>query len=70
MESLLFLGSSDGIQEDSFQTMKALRNQNKPVIFVLNMKRDLTRTVYLRSFLRDSSYPGNPGSGAGFSGGL
>ena len=67
---LLFPASSDGIHEESFQAMKALRNQNKPVLFVRNVKRDLARTVYLRRFLRDPSCPGNRGSGAEFSRGL
>ena len=51
---LLFLTSSDGIQEASFQAMQALRAQNKPVIFVLNVKHDLTQPVYLRRFLKSS----------------
>lgn len=50
---VLFLASSDGIQETSFEGMRALRDQNKPVIFVLNVKRDLTKRVYLKRFLRD-----------------
>ena len=51
---LLFLVSSDSIQESSFRAMQALWNQNKPVIFVLNVKHDLTQPVYLRRFLRSS----------------
>ena len=50
---LLFLASSDGIQETGFRGMKAIRSQNKPIVFVLNVKRDLTRGVNLRRFLRD-----------------
>lgn len=49
---LLFLASSDGVQESSFRGMCALRSQNKPVIFVLNVRLDLTRPVYMRRFLR------------------
>ena len=52
---LLFLASSDGIQEDSFRGMQAIRNQNKPIVFVLNVKRDLTRKVFMKRFLRDPS---------------
>ena len=49
---LVFLVSSDGIQESSFRAMQELRDQNKPVIFVLNVRLDLTRRVHLRRFLR------------------
>lgn len=50
---ILFLASSDGIQEEAFRGMHALREQNKPIIFVLNVKEDLTRPVYRKRFLRD-----------------
>ncbi len=49
---LLFLLSSDSIQESTFQGMRKLRDQNKPVIFVLNVMCDLTRPVFMRRFLR------------------
>ena len=49
---LLFLVSSDSIQESSFRAMQDLRDQNKPVIFVLNVKHDLTQPVYWRKFLK------------------
>lgn len=50
---VLFLVSSDGIQEESFKGMQALRQQNKPLLFVLNVKRDLEKPVYMRRFLAD-----------------
>jgi hypothetical protein len=50
---ILFLASSDGIQETAFRSMQAIRSQNKPIVFVLNVKRDLERGVHLRKFLRD-----------------
>ena len=50
---LLFLTSSDGIQETAFRGMEAIRSQNKPMLFVLNVTLDLERDVYLRRFLRD-----------------
>jgi GTP-binding protein EngB required for normal cell division len=50
----LFLVSSDGIQESSFQAMRELRDQNKPIIFVLNVKKDLTKDVFRRKFLQAS----------------
>lgn len=50
---VLFLASSDGIQEESFKGMKELRQQNKPLLFLLNMKRDLEKPVNMRRFLKD-----------------
>jgi len=50
---VLFLVSSDGIQEESFKGMQTLRQQNKPLLFVLNVKRDLEKPVYMRRFLAD-----------------
>ena len=50
---VLFLASSDGIQEEAFKGMKALRQQNKPLLFVLNVKRDLKKQVNLRRFLKN-----------------
>ncbi|MCP3144532.1 GTPase [Pyxidicoccus xibeiensis] len=50
---VLFLVSSDGIQEESFKGMQALRHQNKPMLFVLNVKRDLQKPVFMRRFLAD-----------------
>jgi hypothetical protein len=52
---ILFLVSSDGIQEESFRGMQALRSLNKPMVFVLNVKCDLTKPVLLKRFLRDPS---------------
>lgn len=50
---VLFLVSSDGIQEELFKGMKELRQQNKPLIFVLNVMLDLEKAVYMRRFLAD-----------------
>jgi hypothetical protein len=50
---VLFLASSDGIQEESFKGMQELRQLNKPLLFVLNVKRDLEKPVNMRRFLRD-----------------
>jgi hypothetical protein len=53
---VIFLLSSDSIQEDAFRAMQELRAQNKPVLFVLNVKRDLGKTPsMLRRFLADPS---------------
>jgi hypothetical protein len=51
---VLFLASSDGIQEESFKGMQAIRQQNKPVIFILNVKRDLEKPVFMRRFLENA----------------
>ena len=53
---ILFLVSSDGVQESSFRAMRELRDQNKPVIFVLNVRLDLTRRVFLQRFLRSPEF--------------
>ncbi|WP_427913928.1 GTPase [Ramlibacter sp. MMS24-I3-19] len=50
---VLFLASSDGIQEESFKGMQELRQHNKPLLFVLNVKRDLEKPVNMRRFLKD-----------------
>lgn len=50
---VLFLASSDSIQEESFKGMQELRQQNKPLLFVLNVKRDLEKPVNMRRFLKD-----------------
>ena len=50
---VLFLLSSDGIQEESFKGMQALRERNKPVIFVLNVKENIENPVLRKRFLRN-----------------
>ncbi len=50
---VLFLVSSDGIQEEAFKGIQELRQQNKPLLFLLNVKRDLERPVNMRRFLKD-----------------
>lgn len=50
---VLFLLSDDGIQKDVFDGMKEVLLENKPVFFVLNVKRDLTKSIYRERFLRD-----------------
>ncbi len=58
---VLFLVSSDGIQEESFKGMQELQQQNKPLLFVLNVKRDLKKAVNMRRLLKDpqSVFDGN-----------
>lgn len=51
---LIFLVSSDSIQETEFRSMRDVRDRNKPILFVLNIKYDLTKAVYRRKFLGGS----------------
>ncbi len=50
---VLFLLSDDGIQKEVFDGMKDVLLENKPVFFVLNVKRDLTKNIHRDRFLRD-----------------
>ena len=51
---IVFLLSSDGIQEEAFREMAVLNRLRKQVVFVLNVKHDLTKvSKYRRDFLRD-----------------
>ena len=50
---ILFLLSDDSIQESTIKEMKLLRAKNKPAIFVLNVKFDLTRNINRKRFLKD-----------------
>jgi hypothetical protein len=52
---VLFLLSSDGIQQAVFEGLCELRELAKPVIFVLNYKYDLQRGVLRRRFLADGA---------------
>ncbi|MCY4304131.1 MAG: 50S ribosome-binding GTPase [Aestuariivita sp.] len=49
---LLFLVSSNGFQDSEFQVMRELLDKNKPMIFVLNVKYDLEKSVQLKRFLK------------------
>ncbi|MCW7555096.1 50S ribosome-binding GTPase [Endozoicomonas gorgoniicola] len=50
---ILFLLSDDSIQESTIKEMKLLRAKNKPAIFVLNVKFDLTKNFNRKRFLKD-----------------
>mgnify|MGYP002717636730 CR=1 FL=1 len=50
---VLFLLSSDGIQETVFEGLRGIRDMAKPVLFLLNYKLDLTKDVLRRRFLRE-----------------
>ena len=50
---VLFLLSDDGIQKEVFDGMKDVLLENKPVFFVLNVKRDLTKNIHRERFLKD-----------------
>lgn len=49
----LFLLSDDGIHTEVFEGMRDVLHESKPVLFVLNVKRDLENPVYLKQFLRN-----------------
>lgn len=48
---ILFIASSDSIQEEEIEGLACLRAQNKPIIFVLNVKEDLTKPVFFKRFV-------------------
>lgn len=50
---ILFLLSSDSIQLSTVAEIKELSVKNKPVIFVLNVKQDLTKKIHKKRFLKD-----------------
>lgn len=50
---VLFLLSSDSIQEESFKGMEEVHHRNKATVFILNVKRDITKGVLQRRFLSD-----------------
>ena len=50
---IFFLTNSDGVQESSFVSLSRLRKQNKPIIFLLNVKEDITPKVIQRRFLKN-----------------
>ena len=50
---ILFLLSSDSVQLSTIQEMKGLSAKNKPVIFVLNVKQDLTKRIHRKRFLKN-----------------
>lgn len=50
---ILFLTTTDGIQQETFESLRNLRFQNKPVIFVLNVKYNLEDGFRLKKFLKN-----------------
>lgn len=48
---VMFLVSSDSVQESVFEGMKEIFSRNKHVLFVLNVKRDLTKGIFMKRFL-------------------
>lgn len=50
---VVFVLTDDSIQEELFQGFEHVRAENKPVLFVLNVKLDLQRPVYRKRFLRN-----------------
>ena len=50
---VLFLLSDDGVQQEVFEGMRDVLLEYKPVFFVLNVKRDLTKDIYRERFLNN-----------------
>lgn len=50
---VIFLLSDDGIQKEAFEGMRDVLGENKPVFFVLNVKRDLTKKIHRERFLKN-----------------
>lgn len=50
---VLFMLSSDGIQELVFEDLRDIRDMAKPIVFLVNYKLDLTKDVLRRRFLRE-----------------
>lgn len=52
---ILFLVTSDSIQQSEFAKLEALRGQNKPVIVLLNVKEDIEQPLHMKRFLKNWS---------------
>ncbi|MDR0140313.1 GTPase [Metabacillus idriensis] len=48
---ILFLCTTDGIQEAEFQKLTELKSMNKPIIILLNVKVDITNNLRRKRFL-------------------
>jgi GTP-binding protein EngB required for normal cell division len=53
VDTVLFMLNSDSIQETTFEELEHIRRLNKPVMFVLNVKKDLENVGNRRRALRD-----------------
>lgn len=50
---ILFLVTSDSIEESEFEKLASLRRENKPVIILLNVLYDLKHPIKKKQFLKD-----------------
>lgn len=48
---ILFLVTSDSIQESEFNKLVELKTQNKPIIVILNVKMDIEQRIRLKKFI-------------------
>ena len=48
---ILFLLTTDGIQESEFEKLAELKSLNKPIVILLNVKQDLTNNIRRKRFL-------------------
>lgn len=52
---VVFVLTDDSIQDEVFHGFEHVREENKPVLFILNTKLDINRAVFRKRFLRDPS---------------
>tara|TARA_B100000446_G_scaffold188233_1_gene221585 strand:+ start:30027 stop:32177 length:2151 start_codon:yes stop_codon:yes gene_type:complete len=50
---ILFMLNSDSIQQSTLTELEYVYKLNKPLIFVINVKKDLTKSVYRRKAIKD-----------------
>lgn len=50
---ILFMLNSDSIQESTFKELEYIYKLNKPLIFVINVKKDLQQRVYRKKAIND-----------------
>lgn len=57
---VIFMLTNDSIAEEIFRGFEHVRDENKPVLFVLNTKQDVSGTLLRKQFLRDPGHELGP----------